>query len=38
LRIGGSDDSGSCSSLKQGKAYENVTTWNVQQLDELKGK
>jgi hypothetical protein len=26
LRIGGSDDSGRCSSLKNGKAYENRET------------
>jgi hypothetical protein len=26
LRIGGSNDEGRCSSLKQGKAYENAST------------
>jgi hypothetical protein len=29
LRIGGSDDSGRCSSLKQGKAYANAETHHV---------
>jgi hypothetical protein len=35
LRIGGSDDSGRCSTLKQGKAYENAQTWNVQKLKDI---
>jgi hypothetical protein len=36
LRIGGSDDTGSCSTLKQsGKAYENAQTWNVQKLKDI---
>jgi hypothetical protein len=32
LRIGGSDDAGRCSSLKQGRAYENAETHHVVRL------
>ena len=32
LKIGGSDDSGRCSSLKQGRAYKNYSTETVQKL------
>lgn len=32
LRVGGSDDAGRCSSLKQGKAYENAESFPVTKL------
>jgi hypothetical protein len=36
LRIGGSDDTGSCSTLKRtAKAYENAETWHVQKLKDI---
>lgn len=36
LKIGGSDDSGRCSSLKQGRAYQNHSTRDVQKLKDTK--
>jgi hypothetical protein len=38
LKIGGSDDAGRCSSLKRGRAYQNVETHHIVRLRDTSGE